>query len=277
MPSTDAQLAWAMSVNVVTLVANLSAQIKLQPAIDTIHLCNRFGTGEHAFIAKLPVELIKYLEESFIEQERQKQHKYYAACLRCRMGRCRPVEHLERDKIKEMYEKHVSKAPEEFTERHLDYLNAVFTETDDWDGSQVGVEEWLHEHDIHYTTTSCLTLPTTDSAKAYRPWNSKRSYVASGCTSCHADRVVPAEHGSMLHVAMPRKPSKASLARFPRAMKLLGLEVVFPERLDTTLEAQIGDAEADDETETGPDEQEQERNVAWPQLMLLTRASLNEE
>ena len=81
----------------------------------------------------------------------------------------------------------------------------------------------------------------------------------------------------ILPVATLRKPSKRSLARFTRAMRLLDLEVPLLSCSDTTLEASDGDAEDDYGTVTWIDKHGQEQRSWWPKLIVLTRSAVQDD
>ena len=61
----------AVPVPVHLLGAHLQAYAELQPAVNTLRLCNRHGHGDHAAISRLPVELITAIESYIIEDKRQ--------------------------------------------------------------------------------------------------------------------------------------------------------------------------------------------------------------
>lgn len=73
-PSLNVVLAWATPVNIEDLGPNLEAYVKLQPTINTLRLCQRFG-GAHAPIVRLPVELLNGIEDVLVEDEREKLRK----------------------------------------------------------------------------------------------------------------------------------------------------------------------------------------------------------
>lgn len=75
MPSIDATVAWAVPVEVEVLGAHLEAYVNLQPTINTLRMCHRFGKGEQAAITRLPVELLSEVEDLLMGEERQKTRK----------------------------------------------------------------------------------------------------------------------------------------------------------------------------------------------------------
>lgn len=97
MGSVDAEFAWAVPVKVEQLGAHLEAYVNLQPTLTTLRLCNRFGYGEKVFITRLPVELVKNIEDCLMSEEREKTRKEWAADLRCFEHRCEPKDHLSPD------------------------------------------------------------------------------------------------------------------------------------------------------------------------------------
>lgn len=61
-----------MPVRVEQLGAHLEAYIATLPIITTLRLCNRFGTGNNCHINRLPIELVKLIEEYIVRPERNK-------------------------------------------------------------------------------------------------------------------------------------------------------------------------------------------------------------
>ena len=94
MPSTELCLAWCQPVKVDQLGAHLEAYVRLLPVLNTLRLCNRFGQGPKAAVARLPVELIEQIEGHIIDDERKEQRKEWCRGLRCWEGRCEPEEHI---------------------------------------------------------------------------------------------------------------------------------------------------------------------------------------
>ncbi|KAK4545954.1 hypothetical protein LTR36_002518 [Oleoguttula mirabilis] len=318
MPSTHIELAWATPVNALTLVAHLGAQIKLQPTIDTIHLCNRFGRGNNATITKLPTEIIEQIDGCLINAERERLKEDAAKEYACWIGRCKPTDHLSADQCISIYDAKIDHASDklidaqnreldvymrriyamddtntlgwwhELHEERIDQWHArtgypgscrrgMFTEHADFVLKKYGLEVWTSHiqrtddaDEIDHWTACYLTMPIDRRMKACKTRQEEIRADRSGGT-------VPAETGLMLPVAMPRKPSKVSLGRFSRAMKLLSLKVCMIEQYGTVLEAMDGDSEADDETASWVDKYGQEHTALWPELILLGRSGVDEE
>lgn len=98
MASLDFTVAWSLEVPVEILGAHLQAYVELQPTIQALRLCNRYGQGFRAAVTKLPIELVKEIEGHLIIDERKKQRKNWATDFRCFQGLCKPLEHLSDSK-----------------------------------------------------------------------------------------------------------------------------------------------------------------------------------
>ncbi|KAM0701675.1 hypothetical protein Q7P35_010584 [Cladosporium inversicolor] len=72
MSELTTTLTWALPVRVEQLGAHLEAYIATLPTITTLRLCNRFGASDDCHINRLPVELVKLIEEYIVEPEREK-------------------------------------------------------------------------------------------------------------------------------------------------------------------------------------------------------------
>lgn len=102
MPSFNTTVAWAVPVKVEVLGAHLEAYIILQPTINTLRMCHRFGKGDDVAITKLPVELLSEVEEYLVARERRKTRKAWNADFRCFRLRCQKRDHFsqcELDKL----------------------------------------------------------------------------------------------------------------------------------------------------------------------------------
>lgn len=93
MPSIDATVAWAVPVEVEVLGAHLEAYVNLQPTINTLRMCHRFGKGDQAAITRLPVELLSEVEDILIEEERRKRREEWETDFRCFQLHCEPGDH----------------------------------------------------------------------------------------------------------------------------------------------------------------------------------------
>lgn len=94
MATLDLSLAWSVDVPVETLGAHLQAYVELQPTINTLRLCNRFGQGPQAAITRLPVELVAEIEGYLMDNERAKQLDNWSKDFKCFQGLCKPIDHL---------------------------------------------------------------------------------------------------------------------------------------------------------------------------------------
>ncbi|KAK5113325.1 hypothetical protein LTR85_010942 [Meristemomyces frigidus] len=103
MPSMDIRLAWVTRVKVEVLGGHLQAYINLQPTLTTLRLCNRFGKGDMAFIARLPVELVTQVEDILMRQERTETWKAWTEDYRCFQALCTPTDHSETEELEEIY------------------------------------------------------------------------------------------------------------------------------------------------------------------------------
>ncbi|KAF7195747.1 hypothetical protein HII31_02882, partial [Pseudocercospora fuligena] len=125
MATTTIDFAWAMPVDIVQLGAHLEAYDTVQPMINTLRLCNRFGRGDKAAITKLPVELVLRVEEYLMIEERVKLLNAWATDLRCWKGQCRPIEHMSNAQILKYYNAFLRRAtpecyyPEEWRDAEL--------------------------------------------------------------------------------------------------------------------------------------------------------------
>ncbi|KAI7374634.1 hypothetical protein KC336_g20167 [Hortaea werneckii] len=93
MPSIDATVAWAVPVPVEVLGAHLEAYVNLQPTINTLRMCHRFGKGEDVAITRLPVELLSEVEDILMEEERRKTREEWETDFRCFQLHCDPSDH----------------------------------------------------------------------------------------------------------------------------------------------------------------------------------------
>lgn len=94
MGSVKAIFTWAVPVKVERLGAHLEAYANLQPTLTMLRLCNQFGRGDEAAITRLPVELVKNVEDHLMSEERKKTRKEWTADLRCFENTCEPRDHL---------------------------------------------------------------------------------------------------------------------------------------------------------------------------------------
>lgn len=82
-----------MPIRVEQLGAHLEVYVATLPTITTLRLCNRFGTGNNCHVNRLPVELVKLVEELIVEPEREKALSTWSRQHRCYEDRCTLFEH----------------------------------------------------------------------------------------------------------------------------------------------------------------------------------------
>ncbi|KAI7264953.1 hypothetical protein KC345_g8647 [Hortaea werneckii] len=102
MPSIDATVAWAVPVEVEVLGAHLEAYVNLQPTINTLRMCHRFGKGDHAAITELPVELLNEVEEILMEEERRKRREEWETDFRCFQLHCDLRDHIDPSELDDL-------------------------------------------------------------------------------------------------------------------------------------------------------------------------------
>ncbi|KAF2171755.1 hypothetical protein M409DRAFT_17990 [Zasmidium cellare ATCC 36951] len=101
MPSLDARLAWAVPVDIEVVGPNVEAFIKLQPIINALRLCHRFGNSG-APITRLPVELLNNIEEVLLKAEREKQREQWQEDYQCFRQACSTLDHYTEEDIDEI-------------------------------------------------------------------------------------------------------------------------------------------------------------------------------
>lgn len=96
---------WALPVRVEQLGAHLEAYIATLPTIATLRLCNRFGTGNDCHIKRLPVELVKLIEEYVVEPEREKAFSTWSQQHKCYEEQCTVYDHYSetREELHQRY------------------------------------------------------------------------------------------------------------------------------------------------------------------------------
>jgi hypothetical protein len=58
----------AVPVDIIKLLSHVDAFESAQPDARTLRLCNRFGKGKNAYVAKLPKEIIDMIERQLLVQ-----------------------------------------------------------------------------------------------------------------------------------------------------------------------------------------------------------------
>ncbi|KAK3642938.1 hypothetical protein LTR56_010535 [Elasticomyces elasticus] len=252
MPSMDMLLTWVVRVDTAMLGAHLEAYINLQPTVQALRLCNRFGNGDDVHINRLPVEIVTKIESYLIEAAREDTELEWSPNHFCFAGMCEPIDHYYSEEELVRLHAHycgsegVGKAAGELDDEQRAELNqqmaeeycmkeeiisALMTGASITTGRSLlrthfGLNSWLShkpspvENDYHVgmaslDTVAYLTLPTTAATTKYEP----RRLAGLECTVR-----LPTENVYELAVSPPEQPSEKSLARFARALKMLDLE-----------------------------------------------------
>lgn len=304
MAAVDATLAWAQPVKVEVLGAHLQAYIDLLPTINTLRLCNRFGQGPNAYISKLPLELVQKVEKYLVEGERQERLVEWNRVKKCFECTCDDTDHFTEEEIHRIFDHHYDCCWNDdglsdgwkqgrFSElvdfdqwydihckRRNDWAHKVsrpssqqhgfFSESQDIMYKHFGLNVWTSvvrleeqnyviECDATETTIGYLTLPPRSSAS--EDWSLSMSELECGDWKL--------ETGCGMVIENTAQPSKQSLKRFPRAMKILGLETCLDEDKHVhVLDASEMPAGADTKKRKEDDHKAQ----IWPRLMLLVRS-----
>ncbi|KAF2478488.1 hypothetical protein BDY17DRAFT_306188 [Neohortaea acidophila] len=98
----DTTLCWATPVRVEVLGAHLETYIQLLPTINALRLCHRFGSSSNAFVAKLPQELIMYIERLLISEARARSLRAWKRDFRCFQQKCKPSEHVSKEALESL-------------------------------------------------------------------------------------------------------------------------------------------------------------------------------
>lgn len=87
------------------LGAHLEVYVATLPTITTLRLCNRFGTGNNCHVNRLPVELVKLVEEQIVETEREKALSMWSRQHRCYENQCTIFDHYSetQEEVYQMY------------------------------------------------------------------------------------------------------------------------------------------------------------------------------
>lgn len=252
------------------LGARLKAYVETLLTITTLRLCNRFGTGDHCHVNKLPTELVELIEGHIVGPEREDALGTYSKALRCCEGTCEPIDHYTQE---EMYEEYHSKygcldvqcelcASGDFDDHEeCDDIGAcngdkcpawkydheldlrVFEELEIhsdkvqqrcWDSQDVLISfpipkeqrKLLIETHFGIIVTSNLWRPEGMSEENWTytsyltlPGNIIRQQKWAG----QGEREIE-PFGFGMPVNVPAPPTEQSLSRFPRALKILGLQ-----------------------------------------------------
>ena len=296
------------------LGAHLEAYVDTLPTITTLRLCNGFGTGNDCQVNRLPIELIKLIEEHIVVPEREDALVTYSKAIRCCEGTCEPIDHFTQEEMCESYHRHYGCLDAECTRTtNLHRKDHVKCKHDACDGNECPAWKYDHQLDLrvynqlkelsHFqghedrcidSQDLLLDLPiATDqdellksnfeisvSAKMWRP------KVINGATQNFTSAAYLTLPGNILRteewedggetdligfgmpVAIPAPPTEQSLSRFPRALKILGLQAWSHPGLrnQPILSPPV----------TGEDEREiGEKDVVQPQLTFLVETGWN--
>jgi len=267
-------------VRVDQLGAHLESYIATLPTITALRLCNRFGTGDNCHVNRLPIELVKLIEEHVVEPEREKTLTSWSRQQRCYEGKCGLFDHYSetQEEVYQIYhdlcgckddkdcgvEEHFfcghrkcegSQCPAwkfkygsdhavleylcrvdalpEYTEvcsdQQEEWRRKIGTSTVNSDGifkeqeelllAHFGIIVWLGRfsipEDVYSRHRLCSCSPVTTAHLAL-PGSSTRHEDWCPQETERADFDIPLKIGPLL--------TAQSLSRFPRALKLLGLQ-----------------------------------------------------
>lgn len=124
-----------MQVDVEVLGAHLEAYADTLPTVNELRLCNRFGKGPHAAIARLPPELVGIIEEYLVSEERNRLFSKWKPDFRCHRLLCAPVDHV----TKEVHAELLRKIRTQEIKDSKDYSSAE-------DSDELRVEFYLADH-----------------------------------------------------------------------------------------------------------------------------------
>lgn len=255
MPSMDATLTWALPVEPAPLLAHTRAYVSTLPALNTLRACNRFGTGPHCHITKLPVELVEAIANYHVVTVRNKELKKCRKLFRCYEDQCSLLDHRSRKELLDIYHEVRQECdddcccgfPNEPTKEQLETCLAEceFEEysyhddnRDAWQArvkecesnerpllqKHFGIDIWLSSARLGGserfrspadTTIAYLTLPDRVVCKEEWP-----RFIPD------YDTYQPAQNGSGMAVAIDDHPTPKELQNFKRATKALDLEVL---------------------------------------------------
>lgn len=85
--------------------AHLEAYVATLPIITALRLCNRFGTGNDCHVNRLPIELVKLVEEQIVGPEREKALPIWSQEHRCNESRCTLFDHFSETR-EEIYQRY---------------------------------------------------------------------------------------------------------------------------------------------------------------------------
>ncbi|KAF2806201.1 uncharacterized protein BDZ99DRAFT_91948 [Mytilinidion resinicola] len=101
---TAGGVAWAVPVDIARLGPHLEAYMEAKPAMDALRLCHRFGTGQKAYITKLPMELIAMIENELQKASRKSKAKCWKEDYLCFQDCCTLEDHFSDEETEELYD-----------------------------------------------------------------------------------------------------------------------------------------------------------------------------
>lgn len=275
MPIVSSCLTWALEVDGIRACAHLQAYINVKPVVDALKLCNRFGLGSRAYVARMPAEIIQSIGEFVTEMERSEQLNVCYRQRACWSETCERKNHFDPKIIEQMYLDHLGSECECHTmaglseevpitnckilAKRVQYADLenereIHTASKDaWQqriGCSVPDDQGIFRryHMLFYCDFGLQVWPSHmlsdaelssdyDAAPSLdmRAWlilpgsrievnlyNEHRLYSSA----MGGDRNVPTERGYQFSISLPRRPSEKSLERWPRALRILGLEAI---------------------------------------------------
>lgn len=96
-------LTQAVPIRADLLGARLAAYVLLLPTITALRLCNRFGKGPQATVAKLPVELLNEIEKYLIEDKRAQLYEEWFSQFKCYETQCSPADHFDKEQCADIF------------------------------------------------------------------------------------------------------------------------------------------------------------------------------
>ncbi|KAI6794798.1 hypothetical protein KC363_g8421 [Hortaea werneckii] len=262
MPSFNTTVAWAVPVKVEVLGAHLEAYINLQPIINTLRMCHRFGKGDNVAVTRLPVELLSEVEEYLVARERRKTRKAWNADFRCFQLKCQKRDHFSEPELNDMAYWHCENSEDEdevdeimwehieenFEERHRERCqgwcvrlgtpvsssSGIFSEQADFFLQRFGLETWTthvrvsapseNSFSVSWDYPSPLHAQTT---VAYLKLPQQHQKLA-GSWQEDADEdeccTLYLHTGYTMRLAQPEALTEKEISRFKRAVEILGLK-----------------------------------------------------
>lgn len=285
----DVTFTYAVPVHILDLTANLTAYIKTKPVFHALRLCNRFGKGSQAFIARLPTELIANIEAHVLSSVRQEEKTTWQERLRCLEGRCEQFEHLDHvEKLKIFNTIRPEGEDHEISDRELDKLVAEALE------QGLTYTSWQsHCQNVHRDQVAAMNSRITKFCSSTKElfdlgdhglvttdfgvdiWTSHLDLEAS------SRRKRDPPNTTLAYLIMPDAKPFHSVAdappappprRFERAMRILGLKILtHPNERDGSLmlpECSVTTAR----TKARSESEDEAADAPWPRLTLFIRA-----